>query len=156
MESFRPVLVTEEVEYCFKFCIEVIQAFQFRDELVALRDLNPIPDQSPLVSVSPFIDPDGMWRVGGRLRNSSLSYGVNHPVVLPRHYRLTRLLILHVHWQWWHSSTERTCAQFRQRFWCPRGRVVVKSALHHCIECRKRKAQPRVLFMAPLPAGWLE
>ena len=42
------------------------------------------------------LDSEGILRVGGRLGNSSLPYGLKHPIILPRHSRLTCLLILNI------------------------------------------------------------
>lgn len=39
---------------------------------------------SSLYQLDPFLDANGIIRVGGRIKRSSLSYGAKHPIVLPR------------------------------------------------------------------------
>ena len=43
-----------------------------------------ISRQSSLLKLDPFIDEEGLIRVGGRLKNSTLPFEVKHPIVLPR------------------------------------------------------------------------
>ena len=47
---------------------------------------------SSLYRLDPFIDEHGVLRVGGRIRNSSISYDVQHPVNLPSKGHVTMLL----------------------------------------------------------------
>ena len=43
-----------------------------------------ISRQSSLLKLDPFIDEEGLIRVGGRLENSTLPFEVKHPIVLQR------------------------------------------------------------------------
>ena len=152
----KKVLSTEEISGASNAIIAIVQQAMFFEEIIAIKALNPIRSSSPLLTVSPFLDSKGILRVGGRLGRSTLSFNVKHPIILPRKHRLTRLIILHCHWLWWHSSTERTLAQFRQLFWAMGGRTVIKAALYRCFDCRKRQVKPCVPQMAALPIGRLE
>ena len=37
-----------------------------------------------ILSLSPFIDQNGILRVGGRLQNSNISYEKQHPIILEK------------------------------------------------------------------------
>ena len=81
---------------------------------------------------------------------------MKHPIILPRKHRFKRVIILHCHWLWWHSSPERTLAQFRQLFWAMDGRTVLKRRCISRFDCRKCLVKPSVPQMAALPIGRLE
>ncbi|XP_068140048.1 uncharacterized protein [Drosophila tropicalis] len=53
--------------------------------------------RSILSKLSPFVDEDGIVRVGGRLERSQLPADAKHPVVLPKQHRLVELLLKHEH-----------------------------------------------------------
>lgn len=50
-----------------------------------------------LARLSPYIDSAGIIRVGGRLRNSSISIRQKHPILLAKASHLSRLLVRHWH-----------------------------------------------------------
>lgn len=50
-----------------------------------------------LYRLNPFIDEDGVLRVEGRLRYSSLDGSEKHPIVLPKGHHVSVLLIKHYH-----------------------------------------------------------
>ena len=128
------------------------QITTFRIEIACIKAGRPIHEDSPLAKVTPYLDIDGVLRVGGRLTNAPLQHCTKHPIILPRLSHLTRLIILQVHDQWWCSAAERTLAQFRQSYWAPGGRSAVRSALFHCKKCRNRNFKPQIPLMAALPA----
>jgi len=149
-------LVTEEVYQAKLLCIRAVQKNAFQCELKCVLDGRSVPVDSLLAKVSPYLDCEGILRVDGRLNNAPVSHSMKHPIIVPRGSRFTRLLILHIHHQWFCASTERTLAKFRQRYWTSGGRAAVKSALYHCQKCRKRNAQPQIPLMAALPADRVE
>ena len=61
---------------------------------------------SSLYRLDPFIDEDGVLRVGGRIRNASISYDVKHPVILPSKGHVTMLLVKHHHERIRHQGEE--------------------------------------------------
>ena len=46
-----------------------------------------------LMPFTPFLDDDGLWRVGGRLNKAPLTYSAKHPLVLYSRSRIAILLI---------------------------------------------------------------
>jgi hypothetical protein len=51
----------------------------------------------PIRRLAPFLDQNGIIRVGGRLSNSQLSFNAKHPALLPRSHRFSQLVIEHAH-----------------------------------------------------------
>ncbi|VDK17567.1 unnamed protein product [Anisakis simplex] len=99
-------------------------------------------------------DNDHIWRCTGRLNNPVLPLHTRSPVFLPRHHRITHLIIMYYHDILLHGSVSTTLAKLRERYWIPHGRQTVKSVIHRdCLICRKWSAKPFQLpKMPPLPS----
>ena len=52
---------------------------------------------SSLYKLDPFLDEDGLLRVGGQLRQSSVPYEVKHSVILLKKGHVTNLVLCHYH-----------------------------------------------------------
>nr|XP_012232072.1 PREDICTED: uncharacterized protein LOC105677797 [Linepithema humile] len=66
---------------------------------------------------------------------------------------LTQLLVASCHLRSLHGGVQLTMGLFRLRFWVPRGRAVVKQALHRCITCTRWRAATPQPPMGNLPQG---
>ena len=63
-----------------------LQSTAFKNERESLRskDQNAkLAKQSSLFKLDPFVDEQGLMRVGGRLESSTVPYDVKHPIILP-------------------------------------------------------------------------
>ncbi|XP_070531355.1 uncharacterized protein [Cardiocondyla obscurior] len=103
--------------------------------------------------LSPFLDSQGVLRVGGRLRHSLLSYDEKHPAILPRSSHLGTLLISFCHTRALHGGVQQTLGLLRQQFWLPGARAAVKKAIHRCVTCVRWRAAAPAPFMADLPSA---
>ena len=65
-------------------------------------------------------------RCKGRLSNADLGFEGRQPILLPRNYRLTTLIIEESHQKAYHSGLRATLAELTSRYWVPRGRQTVK------------------------------
>ncbi|GFU83613.1 uncharacterized protein TNCV_1051741 [Trichonephila clavipes] len=102
-----------------------------------------------------FLDIDGIIKVGGRLKNSSLNPIQKHPILLPKSHHLTNLVIQHFHHINLHSGPQLTLCCIRQKFWIPSGRGVVGRLLSKCQTCFRFKAKSGEQLMGNLPANKL-
>lgn len=59
-----------------------MQADAFLKEISCISASAPLPRASSLVMLNPYLDGDGLLRVGGRLRKSDLSEDAKHPIIL--------------------------------------------------------------------------
>lgn len=66
--------------------IRVVQRDYFSKEIAAIRDKLPLPRSSTILELSPYLDDDGLLRVGGRIRESKLSMLQTNPVIIPKHH----------------------------------------------------------------------
>ena len=58
------------------------QTQTFSDAVEKLKKGKPLPLSNPLQPLNPFLDADGLLRVGGRLSQSHKAYHSRHPVIL--------------------------------------------------------------------------
>ena len=120
----------------------------------ALLDISP---SSPLSKLDPFVDPDGITRVGGRLKLSSLPDGSKHPPILPRNGHITILLIRHYHHKVQHQGRGVTTNEIRASgFWIVGASTAVSSAISKCVKCRKLRGAVQEQRMAELPEDRVE
>lgn len=95
---------------------------------------------------------DKLLCVGGRLTNAPITETAKHPILLPAHHHVSRLLVWHYHSITGHGGTERVLAEIRQRFWIVKGRVTVKRVLSTCVPCKRSKQPLAIQRMADLPS----
>ncbi|VDM50717.1 unnamed protein product [Toxocara canis] len=103
-------------------------------------------------------DTKGLWRCTGTLAYSCLSRETKHPIFLPRHHAITKLLVIHCHNILLHSGVSTTLTYLRQRYWLQHGRQKVKRTIRErCMECRKWSAKPFQLPpLPPLPSSRMQ
>ena len=145
-------LTAKERKQAHNHIVLLIQENYFPCELKALRKGQSLPVTSPLLQLSPFIDPhDRTMRVGGRLSKCHIKYTAKHQQILPKHCKLTELIAIHHHIINAHCPPEQLLASLRQTYWIVHSRRLVKKLTTSCIECRKQYSRPAVPLMADLP-----
>ncbi|XP_029157629.1 uncharacterized protein LOC114930056 [Nylanderia fulva] len=143
------VLTSLDVKRARIFWIQQLQALSFNAEFIALRANSPLSKSSPLRSLTPFLDKNGIIRFGGRLRHSLLSYDERFPVILPRH-RLTELIIDQAHLRSSHGGPQLTLRVLRQNFWILGARSLVKFRIRKCMACIRESARTASQLMGDL------
>ena len=107
---------------------------------------------TPFWRLDPFIDDDGLMKVGGRLERSGMSNLVIHPVILPKDSVVSRRLVEHFHERVHHSGRTTTSNEVRQNgYWIINGNTIVRSVIHHCVTCRVLRGKLGEQKMAQLP-----
>ena len=107
--------------------------------------------------LSPFMDSDGLWRVGGRLRNAFIPFDNKHPVILPKEAGLARLMVDHYHKKVKHQGRFITHSALRLAgYFIPAARKLVSSVIKSCAICRHLRGRPCMPKMADLPPDRLE
>ena len=92
--------------------VKGIEHTSFLEELPCLNDLEGVGDvtntlrtkvvkkSSPIFKLDPHMK-DGLLRVGGRLRNATISQEAKYPMILPKNHHVCSLIVL--------SSNIRAC-----------------------------------------------
>lgn len=148
--NMTPVVCPIERKKALLKLIEVVQATSFHSELKALRTERP-KLRGAIARLSPFVDGQGLIRVGGRLSNSNLPYSARHPLLLPKKSQLVDLLVMDRHIANSHSGCNALLASLQREFWILSGRRTVRSVLFRCLPCYRLKASTMQPQMGDLP-----
>ena len=100
--------------------------------------------------LSPFVDDEGIIRVGGRVDKAIVSYETKHPVLLPHDHIVSSLIIQEAHWCG-HPGVATTVAKTRTNYWIVRGHNLAKAVKYKCVFCREMEPKTETQIMADLP-----
>lgn len=109
---------------------------------IEVKDPRHIRKSSAIYSLSPFVDKQGILRVGGRTGS--------HPILLSYDHRVSFLIAQHYH-ALAHSGIEWTLSLLREVFWIVKGRRLVRKVIDSCITCKRLFRKPLSQYMADLP-----
>ena len=161
-----PIPTARELEKSTTVLLKMIQGEAFAEDVKLLnmtadqgdanrqdtRSKKTTLKKSCLYGLDPFIDEDGVLRLGGRLRRSSLDFAEKHPVILPKDHHLSELLIRHYHHTVHHQGRQITHGAVRQAgYWIISGHGAVTKVLSSCIPCKKARVPTMSQHMADLP-----
>ena len=108
-------------------------------------------DEAGYTKLDAFVDSDGLIRVGGHIRRSTLSSEWKHPIVLP-----ASSIIGHYHQQVHHQGRGILYADICSHgFWILGLQRLVKSLIHSCVVGSRLRGQPCEQKMYDLPANML-
>ena len=144
-------LSSAELNESIACIVKNIQQCSFAKEIQCLVKGSALPKNSRLINLSPFIDSNGLLRVGGRLKNSNMTFKKQCPMLLPTKHNFTNTVINHYHIMYFHAGAQLTLALLRQRFWIVSARNQVRKVLWNCITCKRVNAKSGHQQMADLP-----
>ncbi|XP_050521830.1 uncharacterized protein LOC126894684 [Daktulosphaira vitifoliae] len=153
---YGPVEATE-IENALKRLVKEAQQEEFFTELCDLKNSKLVSSKSKLFRLKPFLDNDGIIRVGGRLKHAvSLSFFQKHPIVLPADSAFTKLLFLDEHEKSLHAGPQAMLANIRLRYWPINGRNIARIISRKCVKCFKYKPVVFEPIMGDLPNDRVE
>lgn len=126
-----------ELQESAQFWVRVVQGTWFRAEISLLSNKGQLPRSNLLVRLTPFLDKQGLLRVGGRLRNAKLDPDAKHPMILPKDSPLSSLMIADAHERTLHGGTQITLISIRQNYWILGGRAPIRSYILRCVRCAR-------------------
>ncbi|XP_056020363.1 uncharacterized protein LOC125680242 [Ostrea edulis] len=129
-----------------------VQKESFAEEIEQLQTGQPIKKGSTILKLNPFIDSDGILRVGGRLNKASLDVTAKNPIIISGKHHIAKLIIRHYHDLMKHQGRHYTEGAVRAAgFWIIGGKRQVTSIIFHCVTCRKLRRCVEHQIMADLP-----
>ncbi|XP_055912003.1 uncharacterized protein LOC129946017 [Eupeodes corollae] len=150
MNHLIELLTTSELQNATFNCIRAAQKQMFPEEI---QNLIKHPSSSKhFGSLHPFIDRNGILRVGGRLQNSNLQFEQQHPVILKPEHVFSKLLIWEAHEKTLHGGLQQMVTNLRTKYWILNLKRSVKKYIHKCVICFRFKAKPMQQLMGNLPA----
>lgn len=98
--SSRPKIFTTldqmKIEAAVKLLVPHIQQAEFSEEFRAVQSETK-KLKCHMEALNPFIDEEGLLRVGGGLKHAPINYTARHQLILPAKHHLKTLLIHHKH-----------------------------------------------------------
>ena len=149
-----------ELEHAGQVTIKALQKEAFPVEFKVLTiagNKKTVPKDSNLLLLDPFLDPNGLIRVGGRLRNSPLTFQEKHPVLLPKGHHLSELVIRHFHHKVHHQGRQITSGAVREGgYWVIGAHRMISRLIESCVTCKRLRGPTLTQHMANLPTDRLE
>ncbi|XP_055308905.1 uncharacterized protein LOC129572830, partial [Sitodiplosis mosellana] len=147
---------SEELRQTEVKLIKLVQNDMFSTEITPLAKGQAVGMKSSIANLDPYLDINGVLRVGGRIQKSSLPDNAKHPVILPPKHHFTTLLIRHAHEKTLHGGFGLTAQKLYHNFWIVNARTAIKAVIHKCITCFRFKKKLLVQKMGEIPAYRLE
>ncbi len=144
-------LTLEELSDAKAKLLFLAQASAYADDIHRLKSGLPTKRDSCLRKLNPFIGPDGLLRVGGRLGRSDLEYEEKYPVILPKCH-LSLLLVRSQHVRHKHAGVDTMICMLRGAYWIVGLRRLAKRVKRECVSCQKQDGLAFNQPCGPLPA----
>ena len=149
--TVSPNLTVEELTNAENYWISHSQQDCFGTEMDVLKRDRALSSDSKLLTLRPFIDSNGIIRVGGRQQNASLKYSAMHPIILQGKHPVTKLLVRNEHKRLLHAGATLLNSSLNRRFHIIVCRKIVRTVTRGCIVCRRHAEKPRPQMMGQLP-----
>ena len=142
-----------ELRRAFLTCARLTQAECFAAELIELSSKDRSNrSKSSLRNLLPFLDTDGIMRVGGRLQNSDLNEDEMHPIIMPSHHDFVTAFVRREHVKQLHAGPTLLLSIVRNQFWPIGGRSLCRRIVRSCIRCCRARPTPTVQRIGQLPS----
>lgn len=148
--KYKGALTTKELRGALHILIKKDQEQHFNEDIKFIKQ-RQCEKLVKLRSLQPFIDNEGLMRVGGRLDNAPISYDQKHPIILPKDSHLAKLIIEQEHKRTLHAGPQLLLASLKMRFWPIGGRNAVRKVTRKCVKCFKVKPTSTQPLMGNLP-----
>ena len=125
---------------------------EFATERRELSLQKPLNVRSSILKLNPFLDQQGVLRVGGRICNSLLQSDVQHPIILPKSSRITTLILEDLHMRNLHPGVSALFVIARQQFWIVGARNMIRALTHKCMKCFRQRQLTTSQLMSDLPS----
>lgn len=160
IRGYVPVTVDDLCQAEYKI-IKMTQIEVFREEIESLQastgssrepPRNTLLKGSKLYKLDPFLDDNGILRVGGRLKLADMPFELRHPIILPRKHHVSDLIMRHFHERTEHSGRGMTINEIRSNgYWIIGCSSAVSWLIAKCVTCRKLRGNLQEQKMANLP-----
>ncbi|XP_065355661.1 uncharacterized protein LOC135950074 [Calliphora vicina] len=127
--------------------LKYYQESDFADVLSSVRKKVPVTSKK-LKRLSPFLDGNGILRVGGRLNKADLPYDSQHQIILHKDSPIAYKIIHDCHLRNLHAVLVATV---RQRFWIVGVRELAKRICYNSAVCQRYSAKANDQLIGDLP-----
>ncbi|KAG1714704.1 hypothetical protein GQR58_000941 [Nymphon striatum] len=142
-----------DIKNAEKATLKHVQQECFQEELKQLNLKGVVSKRSSIRSLCPFLDDDGLIKVGGRIMHSSEE--LKHALIISHKHPVARLIITDVH-KVAHLGSQWVLSIVRRKYWVTKGMSTVKGVLKKCVTCKRLYANTAVQKMANLPQARMD
>ena len=128
-----------------------VQRENYGLEIANLEVGKPIPRESSLSKLNPFLCEQGLLRKGSRLNNADLQYDTKYPIIVPSGH-VAKLLIRFQHHFMNHSGVPSVITALQNKFWIIKAKVNAKTIIKDCVPCQRQDSRACNEVAAPLPS----
>lgn len=146
----RVTITRAHLEFAERKVLISLQVIHFSDDIKKIK--NKEQCSPSLQRLHPFLDEEGLIRVGGRLSNATVDYMQKHPYVLPRHDHVVNMIVDYFHKKHLHAGPELLMSLLRSQYWILAARRVIRQRIYNCNKCFRAKPRPTFPLMADLPS----
>lgn len=122
----------------------------FSEDILKLQKNKEVNNQ--IKSLSPFVDENGILRVGGRLKNAAISPDYKHQILLPSDHRITQMIVAEAHINTLHAGPQALLATIRTKYWPIKGKILARSTVKECVKCSRTNPRAAKHLMGDLPS----
>ncbi|XP_063979928.1 uncharacterized protein LOC135163953 [Diachasmimorpha longicaudata] len=135
--------------------IKLIQHQAFQEDIQSLQQTKAVRQRQSirLKQLTPFLDDQGILRVGGRLENAQISFNQQHPLILPHTGIIPELIISKSHLDNCHSGVQNTLYNIRHNYGILNGRNFVRKIIRRCSTCCRANPPTTHYIMGNLPTA---
>lgn len=149
-EDKSPTLTVVELTNALHTLAKLAQQQSFATEIQLLRNGNTVT-KGKLVPLNPFLDEEGLIRVGGRLKNTEFTVDKKHPIVLSADHKFTQMLFASEHLRLMHAGPQLLLFSVREKFWPIGGRNLARKTVRNCIKCFRHNPRQADIPQGDLP-----
>ncbi len=108
------------------------------DALSKNSDMKFPKSRAWIASLAPFLDVDGVLRVGGRLRYADLPFDARHQFLLPTRHPWFEMWVAQLHADYFHAGPTLILNTIRRSHWpVPDAARVARRTISRCVRCRR-------------------
>ncbi|XP_065360529.1 uncharacterized protein LOC135954335 [Calliphora vicina] len=143
-KRIRGFITTAELQAVHLSLVKLSQDNFFYNEKRILATQGYISRTNKLAELTPFLDPQGILRVGGRLENARINYDQKHPFILHANDPLASLIVRHYHLHHLHAGTRQLQYLLSLKYWIPDVIYFIKGTVYKCTTCMRFRQIYRV------------
>ncbi|XP_067635655.1 uncharacterized protein [Eurosta solidaginis] len=154
IETFpQPLKITaKDIKETEFMVVRLVQEDIFAEDIDTLRNEEQLSKSSPLYTLTPIMDDQGILRLGGRIDNAQcVNLSTRRPIILPKAHVMSRLVVRHYHELFYHQNSEAIIGAIRSKYWIPNVRCLLRSIKSACQLCKNAAATPRNPLMGQVP-----
>ncbi|XP_036329713.1 uncharacterized protein LOC118741847 [Rhagoletis pomonella] len=127
------------------------QAGSYTFELRTIGQDRQLPSSHKLAPLAPFIDEQGLLRVGVRVTNAKINYNQKHPFIMDKTHPLTKLIVRGYHIRYLHAGHRQLHYLLALKYWIPGVTYVIKQCIFKCTVCMRHRGISYQQQMGDIP-----